>query len=110
MNTDRFCCRSDSSTTVDQIEEPLLLILAVSGPGIASTFLGCCNDRWNPSVEGKLYLCSIKDVFSNRIVGYSIDSRETAELACSALRQAIARRQPKGTVVVHSDRGGQFRS
>jgi transposase InsO family protein len=64
----------------------------------------------HPTAEGKLYLCSIKDVFSNRIVGYSIDSRETAELACSALHQAIARRQPSGTVVVHSDRGGQFRS
>ena len=33
----------------------------------------------------------------------------TAELATSALRSAIARRQPSGTVVVHSDRGGQFR-
>jgi putative transposase len=64
----------------------------------------------HPTLEGKLYLCSIKDVFSNRIVGYSIDVRETAELACSALRQAIARRQPTGTVVVHSDRGGQFRA
>jgi len=34
----------------------------------------------------------------------------TAELATTALRQAIARRQPTGTVVVHSDRAGQFRS
>jgi putative transposase len=34
----------------------------------------------------------------------------TAQLAASALRSAIARRQPVGTVVVHSDRGGQFRS
>ena len=34
----------------------------------------------------------------------------TAALAVSALRSAIARRQPHGTVVVHSDRGGQFRS
>jgi transposase InsO family protein len=34
----------------------------------------------------------------------------TAALATTALRSAIARRQPKGTVVVHSDRGGQFRS
>ena len=36
--------------------------------------------------------------------------RMTADLATSALRQAVARRQPTGTVVVHSDRGGQFRS
>ena len=58
---------------------------------------------------GKLYLCAIKDVYSNRIVGYSIDSRMKASLAVSALRMAIARRDPAGTVV-HSDRGSQFRS
>lgn len=59
--------------------------------------------------EGKLYLCAIKDVFSNRIVGYSIDDRMTAELAVNALRMAIQRRRPVGTTV-HSDRGSQFRS
>jgi putative transposase len=64
----------------------------------------------HPTIEGKLYCCAIKDCFSNRIVGYSIGDRMTASLAVSALRSAIARRQPAGTVVVHSDRGGQFRS
>ena len=64
----------------------------------------------HPTLEGKLYCCAIKDVFSNRIVGYSIGDRMTAKLAVVALRSAIARRQPQGTVVVHSDRGGQFRS
>jgi transposase InsO family protein len=59
--------------------------------------------------EGKLYLCAIKDVYSNRIVGYSIDSRMKASLAVSALHNAIALRQPHKTVV-HSDRGSQFRS
>lgn len=59
--------------------------------------------------EGKLYLCAIKDVFSNRIVGYSIDDRMTAELAVGALQMAIQRRGPAGTTV-HSDRGSQFRS
>jgi transposase InsO family protein len=59
--------------------------------------------------EGKLYLCAIKDVFSNRIVGYSIDDRMTADLAVNALRMAIQRRRPVGTTV-HSDRGSQFRS
>lgn len=62
------------------------------------------------TAEGKIYCCAIKDVFSNRIVGYSIDDRMTAQLAVGALRAAIARRQPDGTVVVHSDRGSQFRS
>jgi transposase InsO family protein len=62
------------------------------------------------TAEGKLYCCAIKDVFSNRVVGYAIRDRMTADLAVSALRSAIARRQPHGTVVVHSDRGGQFRA
>ncbi|OFW77312.1 MAG: integrase [Actinobacteria bacterium RBG_19FT_COMBO_70_19] len=59
--------------------------------------------------EGKLYLCAIKDVYSNRIVGYSIDQRMKASLAVAAMRNAVALRRPRGTVV-HSDRGSQFRS
>jgi transposase InsO family protein len=54
-------------------------------------------------------LCAIKDVYSNRIVGYSIDSRMKASLAVSALTNAVALREPAGTIV-HSDRGSQFRS
>src|SRR5664279_247314 len=59
--------------------------------------------------EGKLYLCAIKDVRSNKIVGYSIDDRMKASLAVTALRYAIAAR-PHAHTVVHSDRGSQFRS
>ena len=54
-------------------------------------------------------MCAIKDLWSTRIVGYSIGDRMTAELAVSALRNAIALREPVGTIV-HSDRGSQFRS
>ena len=64
----------------------------------------------HPTGEGKLYLCAFKDVYSGRIVGYSMDSRMTAGLAVSALRNAIALRDPSGTLIVHSDRGSQFRS
>ena len=59
--------------------------------------------------EGKLYLCAIKDVYSNKIVGYSIDSRMKASLAVAAARNAISQRDIDGTIV-HSDRGSQFRS
>jgi putative transposase len=55
--------------------------------------------------EGKLYLCAIKDVYSNRIVGYSIGSRMKASLAVSALRNAVALRAPAAGLIVHSDRG-----
>ncbi|MCB0995078.1 MAG: IS3 family transposase [Acidimicrobiales bacterium] len=60
--------------------------------------------------EGKLYLCAIKDVFSNRIVGYSIDSRMKASLAVNALENAVARRGEVAGCILHSDRGSQFRS
>jgi putative transposase len=64
----------------------------------------------HPAAEGKLCLCAIKDVYSNRIAGYSMNARMTAALAVSALNNAVALRSPAGTIVLHSDRGSQFRS
>lgn len=46
----------------------------------------------HPTGEGKLYLCAIKDLFSNRIVGYSMDSTMKSQLATQALDGAVARR------------------
>ena len=60
--------------------------------------------------EGKLYLCAFKDVCSRRIVGYAIDSRMKASLAVRALGNALINRGNPTGVIVHSDRGGQFRS
>lgn len=61
----------------------------------------------HPTGEGKPYLCAIKDMFSKRVVGYSIDSRMTTSLAVSALQMAIGRRGRPTATVVHSDRGAQ---
>jgi transposase InsO family protein len=61
--------------------------------------------------EGRLYLCAIKDVWSNRIVGYSLSDRMESAIVVNAVESAVARRA--GDVagcVLHSDRGGQFRS
>ncbi|NYG55947.1 transposase InsO family protein [Nocardioides perillae] len=64
--------------------------------------------------EGKLYLCAIKDAYSNRIVGYSINSRMKSRIAVAALDNAVARRNAEGAdvagCVLHTDRGSQFRS
>ncbi len=60
--------------------------------------------------EGKLYLCAIKDVYSNRIVGYSISDRMKSRIAVNALASAVGRRGDVAGCVVHSDRGSQFRS
>ncbi len=59
--------------------------------------------------EGKLYLCAVKDVFSGRIVGWSLASHMRGSLAVNALRNAITARRPCKTII-HSDRGTQFSS
>lgn len=68
----------------------------------------------HPTGEGKLYVCAVKDVFSNRIVGYAAAAHMGSALAVSALNTAVARRHIHGHSVagciVHSDRGSQFRS
>ena len=68
----------------------------------------------HPTREGKLYLCAIKDVWSNRIVGYSINERMESAIAVAALDSAVARRAATGLsvagCVLHTDRGSQFRS
>ncbi len=68
----------------------------------------------HPTREGKLYVCAIKDVWSRRIVGYSISDRMTSQIAVAALDSAVARRAAAGQsiagCVLHTDRGSQFRS
>jgi len=58
----------------------------------------------HPTREGKLYCSVVLDVFSRRVVGWSIDSSQTANLVVNALGMAIENRQAEG-VVVHSDHG-----
>jgi putative transposase len=60
--------------------------------------------------EGKLYVCAIKDAYSNRIIGYSIDTRMKSRLAVTALNNAVARRGSVAGCILHTDRGSQFRS
>lgn len=55
-------------------------------------------------------MCAIKDVFSNRIEGYSMDSRMKSRLATAALHSAVARRSDVAGCILHSDRGSHFRS
>jgi len=64
----------------------------------------------HPTAEGKLYLCAIKDLFSNRIVGWAIDDRMKARLVVAAVEMAVARRGEVAGCILHSDRGSQFRA
>lgn len=59
--------------------------------------------------EGKVYCAVVLDAFSRRVVGWSIDSSQTANLVVNALGMAIENRQSEGAVI-HSDHGTQYTS
>lgn len=62
-------------------------------------------------VNGKwLYLAAVMDLFSRAIVGWSLDTQQTDELICNAIQMAFDNRPVKKGLIVHSDRGVQFRS
>ena len=62
----------------------------------------------HPTREGKVYCAAVLDVYSRRIVGWSIADHLRTELVVDALEMARWRRQPtRGETVVHSDRGSQ---
>ena len=60
--------------------------------------------------QGWLYLAVTMDLFSRRIVGWSMNRWMSRHLVVDALRMAINARQPTGTLIHHSDRGGQYSS
>ncbi|MCU1354357.1 MAG: putative transposase, partial [Acidimicrobiales bacterium] len=63
-----------------------------------------------PTREGKVYCCVVLDVFSRRVVGWSIDSTQTSTLVTNALGMAISNREPAAGTIIHSDHGTQFTS
>jgi putative transposase len=60
--------------------------------------------------EGWLYLAVVLDLFSRKIVGWSMSSRMKAQLVCDALKMAIWQRRPEVGLIHHSDRGVQYAS
>lgn len=60
--------------------------------------------------EGWLYLAAVIDLYSRKVVGWSMASRMQTSLALNALLMAVWRRKPTDTVIVHSDQGSQFTS
>jgi putative transposase len=61
-----------------------------------------------PTREGTLYLASVLDVCSRRIVGWSMSTSLQTQLCLDALTMAIQRRRPEGRLLHHSDRGMQY--
>jgi len=60
--------------------------------------------------QGWLYLATVMDLFSRRIVGWSMQPRMKTDLVADALKMVLARRRPDAGLLHHSDRGSQFTS
>lgn len=60
--------------------------------------------------RGWLYLAAVLDLYSRKVVGWAMAPSMPAELVCTALRMAIALRQPAPGLIVHTDRGSQYAS
>lgn len=60
--------------------------------------------------EGKLHLCVVIDLFSKLVVGWSMHHRQDRQMVLRAVEMAVWQRQGDGPVILHSDRGTQFRS
>jgi transposase InsO family protein len=58
--------------------------------------------------EGWLYLVAVQDLYSRRIVGWSMADHMRTELVSDALQMALARRRPEPGLIWHSDQGSQF--
>jgi len=74
------------------------------------------NEKWVSDItyvwtdEGWLYLAAVEDLYSRKVVGWSLGERLTSELVSEALRMAIGRQLPGVDLVAHSDRGSQYAS
>jgi len=60
--------------------------------------------------EGWLYLAAVEDLYSRKVVGWSLGERMTSALVTDALRMAIGRQWPGKSLIAHSDRGSQYAS
>jgi transposase InsO family protein len=78
------------------------------GPGTVEVDRLWCSDvSYVRTWEGWMYLATVIDVASRRIVGWAMADHMRAELVCHALNMAIERRRPDPGLIFHSDRGSQ---
>jgi putative transposase len=72
------------------------------------------NEKWVGDItylwtdEGWMYLATVIDLFSRKVVGWAMSDRMTAELVCDALMMALWNRKMPKNVIFHSDRGSQY--
>jgi putative transposase len=74
------------------------------------------NERWVadityvPTWAGFLFLAVVVDIFTRKVVGWSMAANQNTELVTNALQMALLRQRPHGVVIHHSDQGCQYTS
>lgn len=87
------------------------LIGRVFGPGVRELDTAWCGDiTYVRTWEGWLYLATVIDLESRRVVGFAMADHMRASLVCDALEMAITQRRPAPGLIFHADRGSQYTS
>jgi putative transposase len=102
----RFRCTTDSAHAMAIRENLLARRFAVAQ--LNTAWVTDITYLW--TLEGWLYLAVILDLFSRRVVGWSMSERLEKKLALDALNAALEQRQPARGLLHHSDRGSQYAS
>ncbi len=72
------------------------------------------NEKWVSDItyistdEGWFYLAAVMDLYSRKIIGWSLSGRMTANIVIDALQMALGKRNKPKNVIIHSDRGSQY--
>ena len=102
----RFVRTTDSNHRLPVAENVLDRDFA---PGVPNASW-CADITYIPTREGWVYLAVVEDLFSRRIVGWSMAATMESRLVVDALAMAVAGRRPGAGLVAHSDRGSQYAS
>lgn len=85
-----------------------LLLDRAAPEGVNEVWIG--DITFIPTSEGWCYLAVVIDLYSRRVVGWSLANHLRAELVCEALAKALKSRPHRGDLIFHSDRGSQYGS
>jgi transposase InsO family protein len=106
--------RRFKATTIpdpDALTKATDLLKRAFGPDVIELDAVYCGDiTYIRTWEGWLYLATVIDLASRRVVGWAMADHMRASLACDALSMAIDQRRPPAGLVFHSDRGCQYTS
>lgn len=87
------------------------LLQRTFGPEVREVDAAWCGDiTYVRTWEGWLYLASVIDLASRRVVGFAMAAHMRSELVCDALKMALRSRRPAPGLIFHSDRGSQYTS